>query len=193
MTVVSDGYITVPGDVVTAGADPAARAAILRRLPTAIGGVKAFANIPVVQNDRELVIFDVGGGAKYQSTEGALVTHLLAAGIAPRAITKVVLTHAHPDHIWGTRGYDGQLTFPNATYYVGQAEWDFWMDPDFLTRMPAGLHDFAGARAARSTRSGIGSHSSKPAMRLSRACGPSTRSDTRRAICLSSLRATTGC
>lgn len=151
VTVVSDGYISVPGEVVTAGADPAARPAILQRLPTATGGVKAYANVPIVRTDSELVIFDVGGGAKYQATEGRLVDNLAAAGIATSSITKVVFTHAHPDHVWGTQNETGDLAFPNATYHVGQAEWDFWMDPDFLTRMPVGLHDFA-----RGTRRTLG-------------------------------------
>lgn len=149
LTVVSDGYISVPNEVVTAGADPVARPAILQRLPTATGGVKAYANIPIVRTDSELVIFDVGGGAQYQPTEGRLIKNLAAADIAMSAITKVVFTHAHPDHVWGTQSEDGGLVFPNATYYVGQAEWDFWMDPDFLTTMPIGLHEFAlGTRRA---------------------------------------------
>ena len=149
VTVVSDGYISVPDEIVTAGADPIARAAILQRLPTAARGVKAYANIPIVRTDSELIIFDVGGGAKYQPTEGRLIKNLEASGIATSAITKVVFTHAHPDHVWGTQSQDGDLAFPNAMYYVGQAEWDFWMDPDFLTRMPVGLHDFAlGTRRA---------------------------------------------
>ncbi|HYP14956.1 MAG TPA: hypothetical protein VEQ63_13595, partial [Bryobacteraceae bacterium] len=33
--------------------------------------------------------------------------------------------------------------FPNATYYVGAAEWDFWMNPDFTSSMPSVLHPFA--------------------------------------------------
>jgi glyoxylase-like metal-dependent hydrolase (beta-lactamase superfamily II) len=149
ITVVSDGYISVPGEVVTAGADPADRPAMLQRLPAAIGGVKAYANIPIVQAGSDLVIFDVGGGAKYQATEGRLIENLAAAGIATSSITKVVFTHAHPDHVWGTQSKTGDLTFPNATYYVGQTEWDFWMDPDFLIKMPVGLHDFAlGTRRA---------------------------------------------
>ena len=77
------------------------------------------------------------------------MSNLTSAGIAASAVTKVVFTHAHPDHVWGTQSEDGSLTFPNATYYAGQAEWDFWMDPDFLTKMPLALHDFArGTRRA---------------------------------------------
>ena len=149
VTVVSDGYISVPAEIVTAGADPAARPAILERLPAAIGGVRAYANIPIVRTDSDLVVFDVGGGAKYQGTEGLLIQNLTAAGIAAASVTKVVFTHAHPDHVWGTQRETVDLAFPNATYLVGQVEWDFWMDPNFLTRMPAGLHDFArGTRRA---------------------------------------------
>ena len=119
VTVVSDGYISVPDEIVTAGANRDARAATLQRLPAAAGGVRAYANIPVVRTDSELIIFDVGGGGKYQPTEGRLIENLAAAGLAPTDITKVVFTHAHPDHVWGTQRENGTLAFPNATYHVG--------------------------------------------------------------------------
>lgn len=35
------------------------------------------------------------------------------------------------------------LTFPNATYFVSAAEWQFWMDPNYRTTMPDALHEFA--------------------------------------------------
>jgi glyoxylase-like metal-dependent hydrolase (beta-lactamase superfamily II) len=35
------------------------------------------------------------------------------------------------------------LRFPNATYFVGAAEWDYWMDPEYRVNMPAELHAFA--------------------------------------------------
>ncbi len=113
------------------------------RLPVDLGGVRAFANIPLVNTGTERIIFDIGGGSRYQPTEGRLLENLAASGVAPSAITKVVFTHAHPDHIWATLRDDGGLTFPNATYYVAQDEWNFWMDPDFFVAMPAALHDFA--------------------------------------------------
>jgi glyoxylase-like metal-dependent hydrolase (beta-lactamase superfamily II) len=143
ITVVSDGHIHVPADIVTAGAAPEQRADMLRRLPMAPEGVTAWANIPVVNTGSELVIFDIGGGSRYQPTEGRLQRNLAACGIAPAAISRVVFTHAHPDHIWATLRDDGGLAFPNASYHVGQSEWDFWMDPDFFTSMPAALHEFA--------------------------------------------------
>jgi glyoxylase-like metal-dependent hydrolase (beta-lactamase superfamily II) len=74
-------------------------------------------------------------------------SHEHAAGVDSSEITKVVFTHAHPDHIWGTLTEDGSLRFPNARFYIGAAEWSFWMDPDYRANMPDVLHAFAeGAR-----------------------------------------------
>jgi glyoxylase-like metal-dependent hydrolase (beta-lactamase superfamily II) len=72
-----------------------------------------------------------------------LAGNLAAQGIDPTSVTRVLFTHGHPDHIWGTLTEAGELRFPNATYYMGATEWNFWMDPDFQTSMPAVLHDFA--------------------------------------------------
>ena len=100
-------------------------------------------NIPLVRTGNDVILFDVGGGGKYQPSEGRLSAHLAACGIDPGIVTKVVFTHAHPDHIWGTLNDQGDIRFPNATYYVGETEWGFWTDPHYQTNMPDALHDFA--------------------------------------------------
>ena len=148
ITVVSDGFITVPIEIVAPEASPDERAQILRRTGQQVSGlVESKTNIPIIRSGEDLIIVDVGSGDKYQASDGRLSENLVAAGIDARAITKVVFTHAHPDHVWGTLTPDGSLRFPNATYYVGAAEWDFWMDPDYLNHMPSELHEFAqGAR-----------------------------------------------
>lgn len=61
---------------------------------------------------------------------------LTAGGVDPASITKVVLTHAHPDHLWGTRNSAGDLNYPNATYYAGATEWDFWLASDGASKLP---------------------------------------------------------
>ena len=40
--------------------------------------------------------------------------NLAAAGIAPKAIDTVLISHFHPDHINGIKTKDGALVFPNA-------------------------------------------------------------------------------
>jgi glyoxylase-like metal-dependent hydrolase (beta-lactamase superfamily II) len=44
-------------------------------------------------------------------------------GVSPEAITDVIFSHAHGDHLWGTSS-DGQLAFPNAQHYLPQLEWE---------------------------------------------------------------------
>jgi glyoxylase-like metal-dependent hydrolase (beta-lactamase superfamily II) len=43
--------------------------------------------------------------------------------------------------MWGT-AIEGGLRFPNAAYYSGAAEWDFWNDPDIFNKMPKDMHPF---------------------------------------------------
>lgn len=144
ITVVSDGFITVPIDIVAPDGTPRERAEILRRTGDAKAGlVESKTNIPLIRKGSDLILVDIGSGDKYQPSDGRLSENLVAAGIDAHTVTKVVFTHAHPDHIWGTLADDGELRFPNATYYVGATEWDFWMDPNYRNSMPAEVHEFA--------------------------------------------------
>lgn len=143
ITVLSDGYISVPAEMFVADAPADMRAQTLLRLSASSDKVDVRTNIPLIRSGSEMIIMDVGGGANYQSSDGLLPFQLAASGIDPSQVTKVVFTHAHPDHIWGTLKADGGLLFPNATYYVGAAEWAFWSDPDYRTTMPDVLHEFA--------------------------------------------------
>ena len=148
ITVVSDGYITVPIDIVAPDGSPEERNEILRRTGNQDAGlVESKTNIPIIRRGNDVIIVDVGAGNKYQPSDGRLSANLTASGIDPDSVTKVVFTHAHPDHVWGTLTDDDRIRFPNATYYVGAREWDFWMDPGYVNNMPSELHDFAkGAR-----------------------------------------------
>ena len=54
---------------------------------------------------------------------------LKRAGCGREAITQVVCTHLHVDHVgWNTTLQNGKWvpTFPNAKYLVGGTEWDFF-------------------------------------------------------------------
>jgi glyoxylase-like metal-dependent hydrolase (beta-lactamase superfamily II) len=143
ITVLSDGYISIPAETVVLDAPPVQRPSILERLSSRAGLVHVATNIPLIRIGGDVIIVDIGSGSKYQSSDGKLSANLAAAGIDPNIVTKVVFTHAHPDHIWGTLNDDGSLRFPNATYYIGKTEWEFWMDKDYQTNMPGVLHDFA--------------------------------------------------
>ncbi len=55
--------------------------------------------------------------------------NLARAGVQPEDVDLVVNTHLHADHIgWNTRLTDGAWvpTFPNATYLMPKADFEFW-------------------------------------------------------------------
>ena len=81
-------------------------------------------------------------------TAGKLAENMEVAGIDRKAVTEIVLTHAHPDHLWGTLDdFDNEPMFPNASYVISAAEWNFWMADDVVSRLPEDRQNFApGAR-----------------------------------------------
>jgi len=74
----------------------------------------------VVGTGDDVVLFDTGLNA-----EGTLPA-LEQAGYSAEDVTIVVLTHMHGDHIGGLTDASGAVTFPNARYVTGQAEFDHW-------------------------------------------------------------------
>jgi glyoxylase-like metal-dependent hydrolase (beta-lactamase superfamily II) len=143
VSVLSDGFITLPIDIIAPEASPQERTDVVRRLGGTGDTASVNANIPLIRSGRELILVDNGSGDKFQASAGRLAANLREAGIDPASVTKIVCTHAHPDHVGGMLGPDGRLSFPNAAYYVSAAEWQFWMDPNYRTSMPDALHEFA--------------------------------------------------
>jgi len=53
---------------------------------------------------------------------------MAAAGIDPKSIDMVVISHFHGDHINGLLTADNVLAFPNAEVLVPAVEWKYFMD-----------------------------------------------------------------
>jgi glyoxylase-like metal-dependent hydrolase (beta-lactamase superfamily II) len=88
------------------------------------------------------VVIDTGMGpeayAAGKGTAGQFATNLTAAGIDPKAVDMVVISHFHGDHVNGLLNSEGTLAFPNAEVLVPATEWKFWMDDGEMSRASAG-------------------------------------------------------
>jgi glyoxylase-like metal-dependent hydrolase (beta-lactamase superfamily II) len=83
-------------------------------------------NILLAQIGAEVVLVDAGQGGR--SHGGHLPASMAQAGIAPEAITLVMITHVHGDHVQGLLTDTGEPAFPHATYVISRAELAFWED-----------------------------------------------------------------
>ncbi|EFL90027.1 MBL fold metallo-hydrolase [Ahrensia sp. R2A130] len=79
----------------------------------------------VVNTGSSLVLFDTG----LPGDTPGVVSALAGAGYTPDQVDTVVLTHMHPDHIGGMMT-GGKPTFPNASYVIGDTEYNFWKGKD---------------------------------------------------------------
>jgi glyoxylase-like metal-dependent hydrolase (beta-lactamase superfamily II) len=135
ITVVSDGTLMLPFSVVSPDAKPEDLAKLLGA--AAQGDKAQFEASPLLlKSGSDVVLLDTGAGGNFGPTMGKIAESLKAAGTEAGAVTKVIYTHAHPDHLWGTLGADGKSVFPNASFHVAEAEWNFWVTPDLASKMP---------------------------------------------------------
>ncbi len=105
-------------------------------------------NILVVNFGARVVLFDTGMGTDklFGDTTGKMLDTLQAAGIKPGDVDAVVMSHAHIDHCGGLVR-DGKPNFPNAQYYVGEADFNYWTDNDKIPPIyPARQHFLDQAR-----------------------------------------------
>jgi glyoxylase-like metal-dependent hydrolase (beta-lactamase superfamily II) len=91
-------------------------------------------NPQLINTGSKLVLIDSGNGiATYEPTKGAVgrtLQNLAAAGVDPKSIDVVLMSHLHPDHTNGIRAADGSMAFPNAEIMVPAKDWEFWMSDE---------------------------------------------------------------
>jgi glyoxylase-like metal-dependent hydrolase (beta-lactamase superfamily II) len=87
-------------------------------------------NPVIVNTGSKLVLIDTGYGPGIAPSVGLLPAHMAAAGIDPKDIDIVVLSHLHPDHINGVKTADGKVAFPNAEIKAPAPDWAFWMSDE---------------------------------------------------------------
>ncbi len=93
----------------------------------------------LVKADKEIVLVDSGTGGQIGGPKaGAFMKNLAAAGIRAEEIKTILITHFHPDHIFGlmTKGPEDKPLFPNAVIHVPDFEYRYWMDPAVIGKLP---------------------------------------------------------
>jgi hypothetical protein len=91
-------------------------------------------NVMVARSGAQTVLIDAGLGAQFPAfpRAGQLPMRLEAAGIELAAVTDIVITHMHMDHVGGllVEGVKESLR-PDVRIHVAAAEVAFWAAPDF--------------------------------------------------------------
>lgn len=89
-------------------------------------------NPQLINTSGKLVLIDCGNGiVQFEPSKGAVgrtIANLAAAGVQPKDIDIVLMSHLHPDHTNGIRAADNSMAFPNAEIMVPGKDWDFWMN-----------------------------------------------------------------
>ena len=92
-------------------------------------------NTFLIHSKGRTAIVDTGSGNYLQPTAGFVQRNLALAGIDPKSIDTVLLTHMHPDHSAGlTDMSNGQLLFPNAELVMHENELAHWFDDGAMAK-----------------------------------------------------------
>ncbi|MGJ4929574.1 MBL fold metallo-hydrolase [Bradyrhizobium sp. HKCCYLS2038] len=120
----------------------------VKEVQRAAGLSTAFVTVPistfVVRLKGKTVLCDAGGGGQVQGynsdsvfISGRMLDNLKAVGLRPQDIDTILISHFHPDHIFGLIREDTDTpVFPNAEIIVAAAEYKFWTDPSQTSRLP---------------------------------------------------------
>jgi len=132
-----------------------ATVAEVKQALAAAGLTTAFVPIPittyVVRLNGKLVLCDVGGGDQVQAfnpksvfVSGRMTANMKAAGIDPKDIETILISHFHPDHIFGLlEKKTNAPLYPSAEIIVPAVEYKWWTDPSLISRLPAGRRPLA--------------------------------------------------
>jgi glyoxylase-like metal-dependent hydrolase (beta-lactamase superfamily II) len=149
ITTVSDGHLVLPLSFVLGPLPDAEAGAVLAELGVTGDTVEPPCNLTLLQDGDRTVLFDAGSGSGFMPSAGKLSEALDAIGVSADEITHVIFTHGHPDHLWGVLDDFDEPVFANAAHLIGQAEWDYWTDPDTVTSIGAERASFAVGAARR--------------------------------------------
>ncbi|KMO82730.1 putative quorum-quenching lactonase YtnP [Mycolicibacterium chubuense] len=151
--VISDGVLPITASTLATNAPPTELAGWLADMFLPPDVLDWALNVVVVRSGGRTILVDAGLGLEFPGfpRAGQMATRLHAAGIDPSAVTDVVLTHMHMDHVGGllADGLKASLR-PDVRIHAAAAEAEFWEAPDFTrTVMPEPVPEVLRSVAAR--------------------------------------------
>ncbi|MDP2356361.1 MAG: MBL fold metallo-hydrolase [Beijerinckiaceae bacterium] len=137
VTAIGDGFVQRPLE----GFVRNASVADVQKALTDQGLSPAHIRVPytslVVSTGSRVILLDTGNGQFAPgANSGQWMSNFRAAGFTPEAVTDVVISHFHGDHINGLRNKDGEQVFKKAQVLAPEAEWAFWMDDARMNNAP---------------------------------------------------------
>lgn len=145
----SDGSLVLPGDFILGGMPKEEMAAIVAKYGLPTDQLTPPCNVTLLRDGANTVLFDVGSGPDFQPSAGKLTEAMEALGVGVEEVTHVLFTHGHPDHLWGLLDEFDEPVFPAAEYVMGQAEFEYWMDPATVDSIGEARASFAVGAARR--------------------------------------------
>jgi len=106
----------------------------------------------LVKTTDRVLLFDTGAGTNFGPTAGQLLTALAEAGVDPKSVTDIFISHVHGDHVGGLVDAQGALVFPAATIHLSAPEWAFLSGMNDETARNVGIKNYTPFMSAINPR-----------------------------------------
>lgn len=138
--VISDGVLPLPTATMATNVAPSDLAVWLDSMYMPPDAFDWPLNVMVVRSGGQTILIDAGLGGQFPGfpRAGQFPQRLQSAGIALEAVTDIIVTHMHMDHVGGLLVPEVKSRLrPDVRIHVSAAEVAFWTSPDFShTVMP---------------------------------------------------------
>jgi len=148
ITALLDGYLDITPDVVV-GYEETEGKRLRDKALIEGNALRIPVNAFLINTGDRLILVDSGTADALGPTMGRLPSALKEAGVSPDQIDAVLITHMHPDHLFGAVDGDGNRVFPNAELILPEVDNAFWFDDAAMNGAPEQFKPFfVGARRA---------------------------------------------